>query len=295
MLRAERSGRNALALLFIVAACLLVATVSSSPLSLSEEGAFAMRFATARFGGAIPDAGGEWIMLLFRGFLGLLLLLLPAYILLSFATADGRSRLAADGILLVVLLGAAHFLRGAFEKLPPPEQLGLSAPFQEGAASYAEEGLVIAPPGWLTFIAMIALSAIVARFVLRIRHRMHAHRNRRSTLSEELGDDTPPSMHAFREGEPSGDEIVRLYGCMLALVSEERGIARSPSTTPREFEDRLILRGLPPRPLTTLTRLFEHVRYGSTPLGKEEEEVARVSLSSIESACRAREGGGGDA
>ena len=148
MLRAERSGRNALALLFIVAACLLVATVSSSPLSLSEEGAFAMRFATARFGGAIPDAGGEWIMLLFRGFLGLLLLLLPAYILLSFATADGRSRLAADGILLVVLLGAAHFLRGAFEKLPPPEQLGLSAPFQEGAASYAEEELVIAPPGW---------------------------------------------------------------------------------------------------------------------------------------------------
>lgn len=254
-----------------------------------------MRFAGVRFGGAIPDAGGEWIMLLFRGVLGLLLLLLPVYILLSFTTADGRSRLAADGILLVVLLGVAHFLRGAFEKLPPPEQLGLSAPFQESAVSSAEEGLVLAPPGWLTFIAMIVLSALVARFVLRIRHRVHARRLRRSTFPEELDDDTPSSMNAFQEGEPTSSEIVRLYGRMLALVSEERGVARSPSMTPREFEDRLILRGFPPRPLTTLTRLFEHVRYGSSPLGKEEEEAARVSLSSIENACRAREGGGGDA
>lgn len=294
-MRAERSGRKALALLFIVAACLLAAAVTASSLSLSEEGIFTMKFAAVRFDGAIPDTGGEWIMLLFRGTLGLLLFLLPVYIVLSFATADGRSRLAADGILLVLLLGAAHFLRGAFEKLPPPEQLGLSAPFPEGAASYAEEGVVLAPPGWLTFIAAIMLSALVGWCVVRIRDRAHARRLHRRALPEGLDDDACATKHVLIEGGPSGNEIVRLYSRMITLVSEERGIALLPSMTPREFEKRLILRGLPPRPLATLTRLFERVRYGSSPLGREQEEAARSSLSSIENACRAREAECGDA
>jgi hypothetical protein len=59
--------------------------------------------------------------------------------------------------------------------------------------------------------------------------------------------------------------------------------------TPREFEDRLINRGLPGESIKTLTRLFEQVRYGSLNANPGEEDQAVACLTDIVNYCRALE------
>lgn len=54
------------------------------------------------------------------------------------------------------------------------------------------------------------------------------------------------------------------------------------TTTPGEFADVAVAAGLDPEDVTELTRLFEVVRYGQTPVTDERREQARAALERIE-------------
>jgi hypothetical protein len=68
---------------------------------------------------------------------------------------------------------------------------------------------------------------------------------------------------------------------MVEILNRQRGITRKEGMTPREFERRLVELGLPPEPVTKLTRLFETVRYGAKDLGEVEEHQALAYLDAI--------------
>ena len=80
--------------------------------------------------------------------------------------------------------------------------------------------------------------------------------------------------------------VIRCYPEISLILLEQRGINRTETMTPREFERVLKDRGLPSEQVRVLTRLFEMVRYGTKVPDKEEENIAIESLSSIIDAIR---------
>jgi hypothetical protein len=80
--------------------------------------------------------------------------------------------------------------------------------------------------------------------------------------------------------------ILRCYFEMNQAVEMQRGIRRAEGMTPREFENQLVSLGIPPEPVSQLTRLFEDVRYGGKDIGDETEDIARKCLSAIASASK---------
>jgi hypothetical protein len=77
------------------------------------------------------------------------------------------------------------------------------------------------------------------------------------------------------------DIILRCYYQMSETLKKQKGISRSQSMTPREFEERLGELGFPLEHVADLTRLFEKVRYGDSKASKKEEAIAVRSLKMI--------------
>ena len=90
----------------------------------------------------------------------------------------------------------------------------------------------------------------------------------------------------MRSGVNLRNVILRCYVEMGRTVDEWRGVQRTQDMTPREFETSLTAIGLPQKPVSDLTRLFETVRYGTNEPSKEEEETAESSLTAIIQACQ---------
>jgi hypothetical protein len=80
------------------------------------------------------------------------------------------------------------------------------------------------------------------------------------------------------------DVILRCYAQMLDVLKRQRGIRRKEAMTPAEFATWLKAAGLPDRPVTRLTRLFERVRYGGISSGQAEAMEAIDCLNAIANA-----------
>jgi hypothetical protein len=93
------------------------------------------------------------------------------------------------------------------------------------------------------------------------------------------------ALDALQAGGDLKNTIIRCYYQMSAVINQQRGIQRSQTMTPHEFEEYLASNGLPGEPVHLLTRLFENVRYGNLPAGTAEEQVALNSLTAIIEAC----------
>jgi hypothetical protein len=75
---------------------------------------------------------------------------------------------------------------------------------------------------------------------------------------------------------------------MSQTLQSEKGIQRGEAMTPYEFEQKLLARGFPARPIQQLTKLFEQVRYGRQQPGENEKQVAVESLGEIIAYCKER-------
>ncbi len=101
----------------------------------------------------------------------------------------------------------------------------------------------------------------------------------------QLAEAAQNTIESIQSGDDFEITVVRCYQEMSRVVEKQKGIARERAMTPREFEDRLIDRGLPQGAVQTLTRLFERVRYGSAPTGARELDLAVSCLTDIVNAC----------
>jgi hypothetical protein len=72
---------------------------------------------------------------------------------------------------------------------------------------------------------------------------------------------------------------------MSQILSQQRGISRAQTMTPREFELELKGVGLPGGDVEELTRLFESVRYGARAADEQQERQAVACLTAIAEAC----------
>jgi hypothetical protein len=78
---------------------------------------------------------------------------------------------------------------------------------------------------------------------------------------------------------------MRCYFEMNRILGQQRGLSRSVTMTPREFEQELRGAGLPEADVEQLTRLFESVRYGARIPDKQQERQAVACLTAIAESC----------
>ena len=93
------------------------------------------------------------------------------------------------------------------------------------------------------------------------------------------------SLLALSSGRDSTDVIMNCYFRMSDVVADRRRLQRDAGMTPGEFAIRLEHAGLPADAVQRLTRLFEHVRYGSHRAARAEVNEAVACLTSILQYC----------
>ena len=108
----SKAKRNSLLLLSTAGILVVILAMSLPNLTLSPGQSFSLGNSHAEsHSGAddlLPgDNGIEW---LFRGIIGLALVLLPLYFLISLLTSEGRQRLMADVIVIAALFLLAYYL-----------------------------------------------------------------------------------------------------------------------------------------------------------------------------------------
>lgn len=286
----SKAKRNSLLFLFIAAALIIVLTMSLSNLTLSPGQPFALEEIQP---GAIGLSGvptdSDILIWIIRGTLALTLVMFVVYFVYSLMTAEGRRRLIVNILVIAALFWIADYLRSNLpEPVEQPEQpteisgqpdmFGESVP----AAVFPSE-----PPQWLTFSVILAISILLAVFI-GVMFRLFWQRQKTTVSSlDELAEEAQNAIESLDVGGDFRLTIIRCYQEMSRVLKTEKGIARDSAMTPREFEDLLIDKGLPPGSIRTLTRLFEQARYGSVSSQTSEEDLARSCLTDIVNACKA--------
>jgi hypothetical protein len=95
------------------------------------------------------------------------------------------------------------------------------------------------------------------------------------------------ALRQIDEGRQWEDAIIQCYAQMNSVVSHKKQIERPAFLTPAEFARELASAGLPSEPVASLTRLFEHARYGSNSTRPTDAREAVDCLSQITQALEA--------
>lgn len=236
---------------------------------------------------AAPPSGT--LNTLMRGLLALLLVLFPLSVIFALFSKEGRRRLLTNILMIAMLLLILN-------RVQENQQQARENPQPEGQAASSElpgvQGEPLPPPpappsDQLVLIASVAIVVFgVALAVFLARRWLFPPR---PTALVQIAAEADRARDALAAGGALEDVVVRSYRQMIKIVAEARELRRSPSATPREFEDTLAGAGLPYGPLDDLTKLFEQVRYGGLSAGPKERQAAIDSLTAIAAACRAEQ------
>lgn len=137
-------------------------------------------------------------------------------------------------------------------------------------------------PDWLVVLigTVVLLGIAGAGFYL--------YRRTRQLEGEEdlemLANEAQSAIDEIQSGGDFRNAILRCYSQMCVILRRDRGIYRNHWMTPREFEQRMVRAGLPRKPVTGLTQLFEYVRYGGYEPDSEQEILAIGWLDAIAAA-----------
>ncbi len=216
----------------------------------------------------------------------LLLALIIALIVSPEMRKDTLSRL----LLPILFLGYLYFVRDKYQA-PPEETPTAAVPADSGAAVVSDAGPTVTfdanPPEtvvWGTRIAVGIGVALVVGGALWLLWR--SRRSPESRPLQQVAEQARQAIGAIQSGADVRNVVLRCYFEMSRVLSEEKGLMRQSTMTPREFERSLAAVGLPQPAVQRLTRLFEGVRYGSKTADGDEEEQAILSLTAIVDACR---------
>ena len=286
----SKGKRNSLLLLSFAAMLILVLASGLPGLQLAEGQPFSLGQAqTGASTSAAVLPGGDILIWIFRAILALALVFLPLYIIYSLFTPEGRKRLLADIVLMAGILWVSEYLSKANQSTAPRQPVALP-----GAAQSPDMGLNTAPaaqfsatpPAWLSLVVILAISIlIVAVTLVAVRFFRNRKKSEKDSY-EDLAREAEMAIESLRSGGDLNTSILHCYQEMSRIVKKEKGIAREAAMTPREFEERLEGKGLPPESIRTLTRLFEQARYSAVPTGIHEESLALTCLTDIVNACK---------
>ncbi|MBN1429911.1 MAG: DUF4129 domain-containing protein [Anaerolineae bacterium] len=227
------------------------------------------------------------LILAFRGFLAISVILTPIILLVMLFSKQGRSQLAKLLVsLLIVMMLLALLNRIAPTEAPDPVDEALST------TELAEEGtgldstvFVDEPPDWTTWVASLAIALFLAGISIGLMRLFIRHREPATAL-DRLAEEAQDALDRLELGEDLRETILRCYREMMLVVKETRGIVREQYVTPHEFESLLERHGLPAESLLRLTHLFEEARYGGQLTGRQDEQLAILCLQDIVAACQ---------
>lgn len=196
--------------------------------------------------------------------------------------------IAALIVLLVWLAGATVL---GVPPTPTPAPLTPTTELLETSVPETEEPVIetasfTPPPRWVGTVitAGSGLLLIAGALFILWRRQTQISESRLSPLLQ-LAREARLAIDALQGGENVREVILRCYFEMVYVLDETRGIRRVETVTPREFAVQLAALGLPAAPITTLTELFEAVRYGTGPADAEAAKRAITSLTAIITAC----------
>ena len=288
----SKAKRNSLLLLTAAGALILILAMSLPNLTLVPGQPFSLEEPQAGVSGASGlTPGGEAILLVFRGLLALTVIFLPIYVIYSLRSKAGRRRLIGNAVLLGLLLLLADYLQK--NPLNPGEQQPVE-PSAFGQSDLAAQSGVPPtiftpnPPSWLTPVIILVASVLVVVILLTVYWYLRRRAKPTDIALERLAEAAQDTIDSLQTGGDFEVSVIRCYQEMSRVVKEEKGIARETAMTAREFEDRLISKGLPQDATRTLTRLFERVRYGGMATGADEINTAVTCLTDIVDACGGR-------
>jgi hypothetical protein len=194
-------------------------------------------------------------------------------------------RLLLGGMLLMYLLKIKpDFFSSLFSA--PGLEAGEGTPLQ----SEALPPPVFAPPHvseWITYLVTFGILLLMVLIIWRV-NRWWSHR--KSALDAPVPltgivGAARASLRSLASDGPAQDKIIQCYADMSQVVDVRRGLFREFAMTPAEFALRLEAAGLPPEPVTRLTRLFESVRYGTRISTQGDVDEAIACLTAILKYC----------
>lgn len=211
-----------------------------------------------------------------QGVFGLLFLLLVVLLLINLLRRGIWKQVLLVVLGLVVLFGLLSLL----PRIAPAPVPYLTTDVQENLTLPTSE-IKTSPLGdtppllvWVVLAGILMLLAIAAWWLMR---------RKPTAQPDAILEEAQSALQALDRGENFQNVIIKCYLQMSSTLQSETGVAREANMTPREFEKALSRRGVPVKPVATLTRLFERVRYGEEPASPEEEEAGKSCLQAITS------------
>ena len=233
----------------------------------------------------VDQSTSESFNTVLRAVLAVLLVLLPLSVIAALFSKQGRKRLITNAVIIgLVLLVLSRFQ----ESQNQARELNLNmGAVNDQVPAVVGEPLPPPPaPPSEEFVWIASLAIVVIGLVLLLWLGRRWLFSRQSTALIQIAEEADRARDALVGGDMLEDVVIRSYRQMNKIVAEARELRRSPSATPREFENTLVGAGLPQDPLDDLTKLFEQVRYGGLVTGPAERQTAIDSLTAIAAACR---------
>ena len=233
----------------------------------------------------------RWEMFM-RIFSTVMQVLLVIYIVGSLFTKDGRRRLFSTAGVFIILFLMMMLFSNVMKPFDMPEEESISL-VDEGEFREIEvtEGTPVEfepePRSWLMTVFIVIGAVVLAVGVFFLINRFSRPKFEGVTQFDEFADKAQSALDEIENAEVEiSDVIIRYYAEMSEVLQEQSGIQRAKAMTSFEFEQELIKKGFPAKPVQQLTRLFEQVRYGHQQAGEIEKQIAVESLSEIIEFCR---------
>jgi hypothetical protein len=234
----------------------------------------------------------SWLFIVIQGFQIFLLILAFVYIVISLFDKNARRKLLKDLLKIALLFILMQFFLKNWEpSLPSLEEEMLPSGLMDPAELSGE----IVPPSifeanpqpWMFPLIAVVAATLLALLTFGILFMLLKRRRANRPQYSDIADNAQKALDEIEQAKfEFSDVIIRCYAEMSQTLAIEKDIQRSQAMTTHEFEQDLLLRGFPTRPVQQLTKLFEQVRYGRQQTGDNEKQIATESLREIIAFCR---------
>ncbi len=235
--------------------------------------------------------GGNVLYWFLRGMAALIIIGLPIYIIVSLFSPEGRRRLLAQIVIMLVMLFVLDRVAKIVQEKPKEEQAqSIEAPVEQPLSGEGEniqtEQFEATTPEWMVWGSSIAVALFFTGLVALGLWFYYRRYHKRLSPSDRLAQEAERAISDLQSGGDFKNVIIRCYYQMSQIIYSERGIQRDLAMTASEFEQALEEKGFPREPIQYLTRIFEEVRYGTKQPAKQEEDKAIWYLSVIADASK---------
>jgi hypothetical protein len=291
----KNQKRRLLALLLLACLLMVFLAVSLPALQMQPGNLFRLWSTEGGASGINPVSDNmSWFLVVTQVVIAALIIMLPIYIMLSLLNKEERKKLLANVIIIALFI---LILMTPFSKdLRANQSTALPTPQPEltGQPDLEDELIpspvfVATPKPWMLMLILIAAAVLLAGITF-LSLKLLSDRSAAERLPySDIAENAQAALTEIQEAKMEFDDIIiRCYAEMSQTLQSEKGIQRGDAMTPSEFEQKLLSRGFPPRPIRQLTKLFEQVRYGRQQPGENEKQAAVESLGEIIDFCKER-------